>query len=53
MGYVSRMNDANSGLFPNRQLFGEDENATGELDDAEKQGENGRLPFVSSSTSQP
>ena len=25
------------------QLFGEDENATGELDDAEKQGENGEV----------
>jgi len=26
-----------------RQLFGEDEDATGELDEAEKQGENGVL----------
>lgn len=31
--------------FPHhRQLFGEDEDATGELDEAEKQGENGE-PF--------
>ncbi len=28
-----------------RQLFGEDEDASGELDEAEKQGENGK-PFV-------
>jgi len=29
--------------WPTRQLFGEDEDATGELDEAEKQGQNGTL----------
>ena len=29
--------------LPSSQLFGEDEDATGELDDAEKQGENGEV----------
>ena len=30
-------------IFLSSQLFGEDEDATGELDDAEKQGENGKV----------
>jgi hypothetical protein len=35
------------GLIRDRQLFGEDEDSTVELDDAEKQGENGELPLLS------
>ena len=44
--YVRGVELTSSPLLLDRQLFGEDEDAVGELDEAEKQGENGKSLFL-------